>query len=209
MVRICREANKNVGETTVEAVKEEIVAPTKNAINSNVIAPVTQAIKDDIKDKVKVANAIVRIARFGMQLLDDGTISIGLGGNVAAGFGATGGYNLVIDKEGNYGLLSTVGVIGGSPSAGAGVNVQITNAPDIYYLEGLGMIAGGSFAPGIPASVGGDVLLIPNSSESTMYCGTSIQVSVSTPLPEMHAGVTYSTLSGTGNVFDLWDSFVE
>lgn len=77
--------------------------------------------------------------------------TIGIGGTFTAGTGkaVSGTIMIVIDDHGNVGYLKSAGVggMGGSSISGSFI-IQVTNAKDIYKLNGLSIQTGGSVGQG-------------------------------------------------------------
>ena len=72
------------------------------------------------------------------------TVSIVLSGSAAAGVYGAASVGIIIDDNGNVGVVYGASVGGGTPSAGAGVQLQITNADTIWDTKGVGFEVGGS-----------------------------------------------------------------
>ena len=71
-------------------------------------------------------------------------MSIVLSGSAAAGVYGAASVGIIIDDNGNVGVVYGASVGGGTPSAGAGVQLQITNADTIWDTKGVGFEVGGS-----------------------------------------------------------------
>lgn len=128
------------------------------------------------------------------------------------------GIGMAMDTKGNMGIQATLagGVTTGIPTEGAikgmsmvfGGFTSISNAPDIYALEGEGTNIGGSaFIPAMLAALGLDLNFLGNVNENPYdgYYGLTMSVVRDTGY-ELHVteGCTYPVFQYV-NVFDIWD----
>ena len=114
-----------------------------------------------------------------------GELTISLGGSISAAFllklGISG--EIVIDDNGNIGVLVSASIGGGSPTLGASGTITITSADEIFDLNGIGASGGGSYA------VAGGDLIIGKARDGSAVLGIQVSGGVSTPLPEFHASL--------------------
>ncbi len=119
-----------------------------------------------------------------------------LGITIAGEAGARGSvsWQLVLDKPGNWGVIRTVGVGGGFVGFSGSVTLTVTNAQDIYALEGISQETGFS-----TAAFGGDLITAPD------YTGYNASLGVELgPVPlDLHADVTYTTILLSGDLIEL------
>jgi hypothetical protein len=74
----------------------------------------------------------------------DGTLGVGVEGNIGAGLVLGAGLQIVIDQEGNMGFMPYGKINAGMPTASIGIVVSVSNADSIYDLNGISGSAGGS-----------------------------------------------------------------
>ena len=133
--------------------------------------------------------------------LFSGTISTGGVGAAYAGGGAEASVGFVIDGKGNAGLVETLGVGAGTPSAGGGIYISYSTAPTIDKLAGTAYYVGGSIdilgiSLGMETSIFND-----NIDPGITYVSYSFAISFGAPIPlEEHGGVSYSWVQF------LWDN---
>jgi hypothetical protein len=136
--------------------------------------------------------------------LGDGTIQIGLGGNIFAGIGVRADIGIAIDFKGNIALVGTAGG-GGYAAAGGGIGPYLTttNAPTVHYLQGPNVQIGGQI--GEVGSVGAEVILF-RGPDRERYSGLSISgaARLQGPWPgEFYGTATGSGILGMINIPDL------
>lgn len=122
--------------------------------------------------------------------------------------GVSGNVGLVMDSDGDVGVIYTVGAFGGTPSASALGFVSLSNAQDIEDLKGFAFEAGGSFSEGL--CLGGEICFFKGS-DGNPKAAVNLQAGISAPgLPvECHAGTTYSWVDPLFNIYDAWSSFIK
>ena len=208
----CREVGKNVGETAVEAVKEEIVEPMINAV----LAAAKDRISYNDNDTTafgltkmgiggyvgSVVGVVTGNPLLGTQTalnaakyLNENPFTISVGGqfSVAAGGATDCGIMATLDSNGYVAVQHFDNLGGGSPNASVGGLLMITNAPSYADLaqEIPAMNFGGSYSAGL--SVGGDHVVTPGGlAEQGYYSGLSVSVGIGSsllpPIPaEIHA----------------------
>jgi len=126
-----------------------------------------------------------------MYIDPSGMVTFGVGGDAAAAFllrvGISG--QIVMDDNGNIGVLISGSAGGGTPTAGGSLSATITNADTIKGLKGLGFNAGGS-ACLFPATPGVGVQYTGNGSD---VHGVNISVDWDAkPWAEGHAEASWS-----------------
>ena len=118
-----------------------------------------------------------------------GRLTIAAGIDASAAFGLAVGMSLqyVFDLHGNYGVLVTAALGGGTPAASVSYIASITNADTIWDLEGIGISVGGS------SYVGADFTVGTARDKSAVFGvqGSLSLVSAEVPI-ELHGVMTYS-----------------
>ena len=118
-----------------------------------------------------------------------GRLTIAAGVDASAAFGLAVGMSLqyVFDLHGNYGVLVTAALGGGTPAASVSYITSITNADTIWDLEGIGISVGGS------SFVGADFTVGTARDKSAVFGvqGSLSLVSAEVPI-ELHGVMTYS-----------------
>ena len=126
---------------------------------------------------------------------DSGFFTVGTGVEVAAALGFRINFDgqLVVDDDGNVGILYGGVVGGGLPAWGASGTTTVTNADAIYDLEGMGMEVGGSVnLVVVPLSAGVDGMIGKAKDGTTVY-GATISVGAKASLPVEEHGVVTNT----------------
>lgn len=146
------------------------------------------------------------------DLIDHGTISLGLTGSVSSlgAGGPTGSVGLVMDASGDVGLITTYGVFAGTPQMNMSAFASISNADNIEDLAGTVFEVGGS--GGELVSVGGEVATVV-SEDNKLSVAVNLNVGIGIPVPgipfEFHAGLSTSEVERLFNIFDAWAEFME
>ena len=142
---------------------------------------------------------------------DDLELTFSIGVNISGSpsfWSFNGQYGISIDAKGNvaeqYSYMG--GITTGSPSCSGSLFVSMTDAPDIYALNGQTAQFGGSFATMVdwlPAYLGGDIMIIP-SENSRVYYGLTSNVGIGTPGNEFHVewGETRTVPGTSFNIYD-------
>lgn len=115
-----------------------------------------------------------------------------------------------IDTDGNVALQATIsgGLTGGTPGASFSLYHMATNAPSVDKLEGSAYEIGGSAGIpiyGIPAFIGGDFIIIPDSDLKKEYYGLATNLGLGTPGGEIHVTWGETVTLFKFNVFDVFD----
>ena len=112
------------------------------------------------------------------------------------------------DSKGNIAIQGSLGggITTGTPSISLTTYTNITNAPNINKLNGLGYQMGGSMAVllfGVPVAAGFDLNFIPDI--DTAYIGVTNTAGLGTPGGEVHAewGKTATWNFSKINIFDV------
>ena len=130
------------------------------------------------------------------------TIGIGLGGTAGAGNAVSGSLMLVMDGQGNIGLVASGGMGGVHSSAGA--TFQVTNANTIYDLRGLSAQTG--FSTNLPFSLGpGQMSIGGELVTGSGYTGFNVNLGLvggGLTFMEMHSVVEFAAVGGR-NVWDI------
>lgn len=113
---------------------------------------------------------------------------IGVSLDAAAGVKAGVSFSVIFDDNKNVGVMVTIALGGGTPTASVSGIVGFTNADTIFDMQGYGFAVGGSFGFGVEAPIG--------TSQNGDTVG-GVQISwgppgLSSPFPEMHGELTYS-----------------
>ena len=120
-----------------------------------------------------------------------GCLTVGVGLDVSAAFGIRAGASaqVVVDDNGNIGILVTYSIGGGTPSASFSAIGSFTNADTIEDLTGMGGAFGASGIAGADFTVG-------TAKNGDSVYGVQVSKSiVSAPMPiEAHGEATYSVL---------------
>lgn len=89
-----------------------------------------------------------------------GKVTVAFGGAASASFmiSAGGSGVVVVDGHGNVGVVGSLSFGGGTPSAGLGFTLSITNADKTSNLSGLGVEGGLSASPVVGPSIGVDFI---------------------------------------------------
>ena len=124
----------------------------------------------------------------------EGTTSRGITISGAFGIAVTVAFGYTYDENGNSGLYFTVGIGGGTPTAGISRSKTKTNAPTIYDQRGLGLTMGASANLGpTPVSVGAEYNMLMDSSLNYAYSGITTNVGAGVGLPaECHGTIDYT-----------------
>ena len=130
-----------------------------------------------------------------------GTISNGINISCSCGGGFFVSFGIVRDFRGNVGIIVSSGVGGGFPSTSVMSNITVTEAPDIYKLNGAGTQIGGSVnVCGVSAGV--EHVMAIDSEKEKAYQGVSFSVGPKASIPaEMHGEYGKSKVYGI-NLFD-------
>ncbi len=114
---------------------------------------------------VQAGNLYVYCAENPLRFVDrNGQWTLALGGEIAGAFGLrlSKGWQIIIDGEGNIGLLSYSGIGFGTPTISGAAVLTWTNASSILDLDGRGGAAGWSvYAFGFESNMGGNGLNSP------------------------------------------------
>lgn len=143
------------------------------------------------------------------DLIDQGTISVGVSGSAIAIGGTSGNAGLVMDSDGDVGVIYAAGGFGGTPSASAVGFVSVSSAKDIEDLREFAFEAGGSFSEVI--CLGGEICTF-NDADGNPKAAVNLLAGISPPGPlpvEGHAGTTYSWVKPLFNIYDAWSNFLE
>ena len=123
-------------------------------------------------------------------------------------FNAQGGIS--VDTKGNVAVQGAIaaGVTTGKPGYSITTYQGVSNAPNIYKLEGFGYQIGGSaggIVYGVPLAAGGDISVIPDDVLNKKYLGATVNVGLGTPGGELHIEWgKVSTWDATKfNIFDI------
>ena len=119
-------------------------------------------------------------------------ICVGYGGSIGCGVGATGAAGVAKDSDGTVVGLISAGGGGTTPAAGAGWQIQLTNAKSVESLKGWGTSAGGSatfFGVG-----GGIDYETSTNPDGTPWSGVVISVGANNVIApfELHANESYT-----------------
>ena len=127
------------------------------------------------------------------------TLTVGVTGKAAFGVDGSVSIGLAVDSKGNIGIIKSIGLGGGTPSASFSVFEAYTNAPDIEKLKGASTQIGGSIDFG--ASVGVDGIFFKNQETNENYYGNSVSVGIGVGvIPfEFHSEVVNSDLVTINN----------
>ena len=170
-----------------------------------------QWLKNTVKWVAK--NVIKPIAKTAKEVLSTVDVTYSKGINVSGSpsifsFNAQGGIS--IDTKGNIAIQWSWagGFTSGSPSASVTLYQSITNAPNIYKLNGLSYQIGGSMGGcvyGIPLAVNGDINIIPDNDLNTTYGGITTCGGIGTPGGEFHVewGETNTLDKMHFNIYDV------
>ena len=153
-----------------------------------------------------IGQPLLDIARFLTKVFGKGTMVRGVEGNGAFGIRGSFSFGIATDNSGNVALVGSAAGGGGTPSAGAGVFVTATNAPNIDELEGSYVQGGGSYGEGM--IVGGDVSLF-GSEGGNIYMGLTLSAGIGGNIPvpgEIHGEVGRTWMLLRINVFDMIQS---
>ena len=115
-----------------------------------------------------------------------GCSTFSLGWDISGAFGLRIGVSgqVVIDDDGNMGLMVSGVLGGGMPAAGALKTGTYTNADTIWDLNGVGFAVGGSFGVGVDAVFG-------EARDGSPVYGVQVSgLGPSTPFPEGHGELT-------------------
>ncbi|MEA4915592.1 MAG: hypothetical protein VB061_13585 [Christensenella sp.] len=165
----------------------------------------------------RVNNLMSNLEFFG-DIINKGTISVGVSGNASLFFagGINGNVGLVMDAQGDVGVITSYGGYGGTPSASAVFFTSISNADDISNLAGESFEAGGSvsLAPTVIApAIGGETSVFIDAETGKTYFSLSINGGVAAGLPilpiEGHVGLTTTQVIEKFNLFNEWSRFME
>ena len=182
-------------------------------------------VKNDVKETIN--NAIDSAADFAMDTANDGvhwvkdflsdydfTVSNGVGVSVTPTVFLMG-YMIgpSIDSDGNLGIQGTLSAgFTTAPDFAGSIQqyLTITNAPDIFTLEGYGANIGGSGVipiKGILAVLGYDLNYVGNVNEKIEYYGKTFSMGITNKEGiEIHGQLSYTRTYGKPiNLFDLWD----
>ena len=168
-----------------------------------------------IKNTVKwVSKNIVRpIVKNTQKIISKVNLTYSTGVNISgtpSAFIFNGQIGVSVDTKGNVAIQGSGG--GGITTGDPGVSrtrfSSITNAPNIYKLNGSYYQLGGSYAAiveGIPIAVGGDVMFMPDEELNTGYFGLTVNTGFGTPGSECHVewGATGTIKRSVFNVFDI------
>ena len=134
---------------------------------------------------------------------DDGTATIGVTCSAAFGAALSVSAGITYDMHGNIGLAATGNTGAGFPSAGVGLFISGSNAPNIYKQNGLGATVGASGGPAVVA-VGAEYNMLIDQEAGTVYHGgtASATVGLYPTVVEVHGEVGYTGVIGF-NVFDV------
>ena len=168
-----------------------------------------------IKDSVKwVAKNIVKpIVKTVENTMSDIDLTYSTGFNVSGSPGAwifNGQIGVSADTKGNIAIQVSGG--GGITGGDQGLSItryrSITNAPSINKLNDAYYQVGGSIAKtinGIPAAVGGDIMIMPDQELNTEYFGLTGNVGFGTEGKEFHVewGTTITAPSTQFNIYDV------
>lgn len=163
-----------------------------------------------IKDAIKwgVKNIVQPTVNFIQKKLSktNGTFSTGLNFSGTPGiFSFNLQIGVSVDTSGNVAMQWSYagGVTISSPAASVTAYQTITNAPSIDSLNGLGYQIGGSVS--LPATIGGDFLIIPSNEPGRNYYGITKNVGIGVPGGDFHVewGGTATMNRTRFNAFDV------
>lgn len=152
------------------------------------------------------------------DIIDKGTISVGVSGNASLVFtgGINGSVGLVMDSQGDVGVITSYGGYGGIPSASAVFFASISNADDILNLAGESFEGGGSVSltpTAIAPVIGGETSIFTNVETGKTYFSLSLNGGVAVGFPSLpvegHFGLTTSQVTEMFNLFEEWSRFME
>ena len=145
------------------------------------------------------------------KLIDQGTITIGASLTGVALIGGTGNVGVVMDMDGDIGIIYTYGGYSGTPSASIVAFASISSADDLADLNGQSFEVGGS--GGEVVTIGGEFCtFVGKQSEKTSFAvNLNVGVGITPPMfpAEGHAGIVNSIVDEKFNLFDAWTEFVE
>lgn len=141
--------------------------------------------------------------------IDQGTIGVGVSLTGVWLGGLTGNTGLVMDKNGDVGIIYTGGGYAGTPSLSLVGFATISNAEDIMSLQGESFEAGG--AAGEVVSLGGEIGVFTEKKSGKTKFAVNLNAGVGLTPPilplEGHAGITTSEVEELFNLFDEWKLF--
>ena len=175
-----------------------------------------------VKSTVKWVNKnIVKpIANKAQETLSkiNGTLSKGISVGCTLGIvGITANVSVSVDTKGNVAIQGSYSWgVTSNPGFGAsiGPTSMITNAPDVYKLEGEGGVVGGSLFTKVPKvgaiGFGGDLNIIPDSEYNKCYFGISSFKGIGTSEgKEFHAGLGGTTTFDSFNIYEEYERFYD
>jgi hypothetical protein len=118
------------------------------------------------------------------------TMSIGVDFSAALGLRVGASGQFVIDDKGNVGIILAVDGGAGTPAAAINGVITMTNANNIFELNGISVAMGASAAFGLPVALGLEGIVATTPSGATMM-GVMVSVGLATPWPEIHTHVSY------------------
>ena len=145
------------------------------------------------------------------SIIDTGTISVGVTGNASI-FGAgglNGNIGLVMDTDGDVGLIKTYGGFGGIPTLPIAGFASVSNAKEIEDLEDFAFEVGGSI--GELLSAGGEISTFLDKKDQLKIAVNLLGGAGVSVLPgEGHVGLTNTAkIEPLFNLYDEWANFIE
>lgn len=145
------------------------------------------------------------------DLIDHGTISIGVSETAIWLGGISKNVGLVMDTSGDIGVITTYGGYAGTPSLSYTAFASISNADRINNLSGQVFEIGGS--GGEVVSVGGEVATFVDETTGKTSLAVNLNVGLGITPPglpgEGHSGLSTSVVERVFNIFDAWTEFAE
>ena len=145
------------------------------------------------------------------SIIDSGTISVGVTGNASI-FGAgglNGNIGLVMDTDGDVGLIKTYGGFGGIPTLSIAGFASVSNAKEIEDLADFAFEVGGSIGELLCA--GGEISTFLDKKDQLKIAVNLLGGAGVSVLPgEGHVGLTNTAkIEPLFNLYDEWANFIE
>lgn len=145
------------------------------------------------------------------SIINTGTISVGVSANasILGAGGLTGNVGLVMDTDGDVGLIKTYGGFGGIPTFSIVGFASVSNAKEIEDLEDFAFEAGGSIGELLCA--GGEISTFKDKTDHLKIAVNLLGGAGASALPvEGHVGLTYTAkIEPLFNLYDEWANFLE
>ena len=167
--------------------KNMIYGDEPEKINQDALGLNTYTYRPDVSAITQSGNLYVYGVNNPKAYIDfSGLWTVAVGNDFSAAFIAKigTGNQLVVDDKGNIGILFYGSMGLGTPSAGGGTTLTVTDTPTISELSGLGWSGGGSST--IPVGIVAGVTLGEEVGVSGKYHSATFSVGAGTSLPEAH-----------------------